>query len=318
MNKVNFFVVGFPRTGTTSLYNFFQTENEIYVPNTKQLYHFEKDFNKIRYKSCKKGLANTYNFDIESYNSFYKNISYEKIIMDITPSYIFSEVAAEEIKKYNSEAKILILLREPISFLMSYFNIVKLNGIETENSLIEGLELEEERKKKKALEHSHEPISFLYYRHLIKYHIHISRFLQLFPKKNIKILVYEEMEKNTKSYLNQILDFMGLESSVTSSIERVNQSSKSLFIDDMSTLRNSRLYIIKKLLPASISGFLTAVVKKLLTKDIAKDEEQYEEVYQVLCNEVKDCVQNTKNLLDEYSHDEVIGKIHKYWNRSQR
>ena len=54
MNKVNFFVVGFPRTGTTSLYNFFDTEDKIYVPNTKQLYHFEKDFNKIRKIQVKK------------------------------------------------------------------------------------------------------------------------------------------------------------------------------------------------------------------------------------------------------------------------
>ena len=36
MKKVNFFVVGFPRTGTTSLYNFFRSEIEIYVPKKKQ------------------------------------------------------------------------------------------------------------------------------------------------------------------------------------------------------------------------------------------------------------------------------------------
>ena len=92
MNKVNFFVVGFPRTGTTSLYNFFDTEDKIYVPNTKQLYHFEKDFNKIRKNSSKKGLADIYNFNIESYNSFFSDISSEKIIVDITPSYIFSKL----------------------------------------------------------------------------------------------------------------------------------------------------------------------------------------------------------------------------------
>ena len=193
---------------------------------------------------------------------------------------------------------------------------MKLNGIETEGSLLEGLKLEVQRKKMIALKHSHEPISFLYYRHLIKYHVHLVRFLQLFPKKSIKIMVYEEMEYDTTSFLKEIFDFMGIESSVPSEIEKVNQSTKSLFIDDMSTLRNSKLYMIKKSLPDSITGHLTALVKRLLTKDIIKNEEQYQVISQILCDEVEYCLHKTLKLLDEYSYNKTICKINKYWNRT--
>ena len=69
-SRVNLFVIGQPKTGTTSLHKYFQRHPDIWTPNQKQLYHFAEDHNSHRQtlqEFRKPYYQRYYNYDIEDY-----------------------------------------------------------------------------------------------------------------------------------------------------------------------------------------------------------------------------------------------------------
>ena len=73
--KVNTFIIGQPRCGTTSLYSYLKLSRDIFLPEQKQLYHFEKDYNEYRmsYGVAKNMMRNYYNFSLEDYHKHFDN-----------------------------------------------------------------------------------------------------------------------------------------------------------------------------------------------------------------------------------------------------
>ena len=57
-SKVNLFIIGQPKTGTTSLYYYLKKHPKIFTPKQKQLYHFAFDFNEFRKKNRNKYYEN--------------------------------------------------------------------------------------------------------------------------------------------------------------------------------------------------------------------------------------------------------------------
>ena len=120
-SKVNFFIVGQPKCGTTSLYHYFKKHNEVFMPDQKQLYFFAKDHNDHRKKYAKFNTdhySKYYNYKFEDYISRFNFQEEINVYGDITPDYIYSKTAPSDIYEYNNNAKILVILREPLSSLL--------------------------------------------------------------------------------------------------------------------------------------------------------------------------------------------------------
>ena len=65
--------------------------------------------------------------------------------------YLFSETAAAEIKAFNPEARILVLLREPVEMMYSIFNYFRFDGNEPLATFQEALEAEPDRRAGRRL-----------------------------------------------------------------------------------------------------------------------------------------------------------------------
>ena len=107
-SKVNLFIIGQPKTGTTSLYYYLKKHPKIFTPKQKQLYHFAFDFNEFRKRNKlmnRNYYQEYYNYSFESYVENFDFNKQNEIYADITPDYIYSENAAENIYKYNPNAK---------------------------------------------------------------------------------------------------------------------------------------------------------------------------------------------------------------------
>ena len=116
MKKVNFFLVGEPKCGTTILYHYFKNHKSLFLSDVKEPSYFCSDFfNEIE------SNKDSYSFrTLNDYHSLYDLKSNKKYLCDFSPGYLFSKVAAENIYKYNKKSKILVLLREPVSFFKKF------------------------------------------------------------------------------------------------------------------------------------------------------------------------------------------------------
>jgi hypothetical protein len=214
MKKVNFFIIGQPKSGTTALYEYFRLHNNIYLPDQKQLYYFATDHNKERMLKKifnKNYYKEYYNYNYKSYLKHFDFSTDHNIYCDITPDYFYSNTAASEIYKYNPDAKIILLLREPISFLKSFHNQMINSNCENIIDFWEAISCEKRRKESSQQFATTCPKRFYYYSELINYMKFIKPYYELF-KGNFKIIIYENFKDDNFKYLDEIYNFIDIDS----------------------------------------------------------------------------------------------------------
>mgnify|MGYP000609629627 CR=1 FL=1 len=142
IKKPNFFIVGAPKCGTTSLNYYLQQHPDIFMSNYNEPHYFGKDLNK---------LNNVHITNINKYMNLFSTVKDEIIIGEKSPYYLFSSLAPLEINKFNPNAKIVIMLRQPTAMIHSMHSQYYYSGNENERSFSKALVLENERKEGKFI-----------------------------------------------------------------------------------------------------------------------------------------------------------------------
>jgi len=234
MRKPNLFIIGNPKSGTTAMYNFLESHPDIYMSPVKEPYYFAKDFisegDSYRQKVHKSWIGQkinewsvTWGYRNESdYLNLFKDAQNEQIIGEATPAYLYSKVAAKEIQKFNPNAKIIAILREPVSFLYSLHAQTYVAGVEDQPNFKKALALEEKRKRgEKIPRHTRCPRCSLYYE-WIKYADHLSRFYKYFNTSQIKIIIFEDFKARNEQIYIETLKFLGVNSEIIPEFKHIN------------------------------------------------------------------------------------------------
>jgi Sulfotransferase domain len=205
-SKVDFFFAGFPKSGTTTFYYLLKLHPEIVVPNIKEINYFNSDHN----RESEKHLGVDY-FQLakseEEYLKFFPGDT-DKIKGDFNPIYIFSEEAPRNIFEHNHTSKILISIREPVSFLRSFHFQSLYNMIEDEPDFLRALSLEESRRAGQNIPRYCHNSFYLQYSFLVEYKKHIKHFTDIFGYDNVKIILFDDIIKNEDTVYQTILRFL--------------------------------------------------------------------------------------------------------------
>ncbi|GAB4234875.1 MAG: hypothetical protein Tsb0034_08770 [Ekhidna sp.] len=149
-----------------------------------------------------------------------------------------SEVAAKNIKAFNPDSKIIIMVRNPADLIYSYFLQNRVNLIETEKSFEKALSLEEARRKETRKSVNGQPIQRLFYSQLAQYKVQISRYLEFFKRDQIHIILFDNLKKDTEKEVRKVFDFLKIDPSTEIKSEVRNQAKRNRsawvqrFIDD--------------------------------------------------------------------------------------
>ncbi|MBV9021071.1 MAG: sulfotransferase [Ktedonobacteraceae bacterium] len=208
MNKMpNFFIVGAARSGTTSLDQYFRQHPEIYMAPNKEMHYFAVN----QFPSCFKGpgdesLNKMIVRDEVQYRQFFANTAGKKVIGEASAFYLCFPGTAEQIAQAVPDAKIIVILREPVARAYSAYMLLVRDGRET-LGFAESLSLEEERKRGEF-----EPM--WWYRELSLYYKQVKRYLDVFGTQQVKVVLYDELFTNSKSVLWDIFNFLGVKEDV--------------------------------------------------------------------------------------------------------
>lgn len=204
--KVDFFFVGFPKSGTTTYYHLLKSHPEIFVPDIKEINFFNTDYN----QEVRKRLGADYFQLADSeadYLSFF-NDSAGRIMGDFNPINIFSRDAPVNIFNHNPMAKILIAIREPVSFLRSFHFQSLYNMIEDEPDFLRALSLEDRRRAGENIPRYCPNPFHLMYSFLVEYADHIKHFVDVFGADNIKLVLFDDIAKDEDKIYRDILRFL--------------------------------------------------------------------------------------------------------------
>ncbi len=266
-NKPNLFILGAPKAGTTFLFEKLKNSNDFFFPKLKELNYFS--FNDLNEKS----YYNDYKVNtLDKYLSFYKNTESAKYVIDGSVSYFTSENALKDIASFNTESKIIIILRNPIQRAFSHYQMDKRMGYATKNF--------KDYLKDNNDRHYHEYVeNSLYFKN-----IEIAS--KYFEKKNIIILTLEEISKN----LDRLSLFLQLDLEIISKKElgekiNENKAPKNFLGRIMQKNRNLvsilKIFIPKKISDKIKSPFYGEAKKEFIT------EEDYLLIYGILKEDIE-------------------------------
>ncbi len=302
--KPNLFIVGNPKSGTTALYHFLKQHPDIYMSPIKESGYFCKDFHRESDKFH--GKKKFYNYRTEKKYLELFDSKKEKIIGEATPSYLYSEVAAGEIYKFNKHAKIIILLRNPIDYIYSLYNHNRRNFAEDARDLETALKLEKERKKSKRVPKYAKLPSILFYFDRIKYANQVRRFLNFFGN-NVKIIIYEDFKKDNKKTYNEIVDFLKVSSNFKPNFKLHHQNTTNRLNWLRKLIYHPSLVKVFGSLPPSIHAILSKKFRELTSKPAQKvnlSKTTKENIKKSIINEVRkiDTLLNT-DLLKKWNFE---------------
>jgi hypothetical protein len=221
MKKPNLFLAGLPRSGTSSMHAYLKQHPDIFMTAIKEPNYFARDFHKESDDYHNKQLYFPYRTK-DQYLRLYKSWNNEKIAGEASWTNLYSKIAAKGIHQFNPNAKIIIALREPVSFLYSYHSAATFALGESIQDFKKALSAEVERKNGKYLGKRVIAPSWLFYSEFVKYADHVQRYLSLFNNDQIRIILFDELKQNTAGVYNIILKFLDVPSDFSPEFNIVN------------------------------------------------------------------------------------------------
>ena len=201
IKRPNFFFVGHTRSGTTSLKEELEQHPEIY-------FYYPKSWQK---PNGPFGFESSFKNEEEFLEEF-RGVK-EKRVGQKRGDYLSCPWAAERIKKFSPNAKIIMTLRNPIDVMYSlHATMLYRETVEDIEDFGEALKMEEERKKKygyKVIPKKYHP--HMLYRETVRYSQQVKRYFKLFGEENVKVTIFDEYIKNKSSTLRDILKFLDVD-----------------------------------------------------------------------------------------------------------
>lgn len=221
---IDFVIVGEPKSGTTALADFLAQHPEICFSTPKEPHYFARDLLAESDKFHNKPVyypART----PEEYRKLFKPAAGEHLFGEASTGYLYSKTAAKNIYQHNPDTKIIVLLREPVSFLHSLHTQYVNEAVENETDFGQALALETERRRDwSAVPKNCRVPSYLYYSERIEYAKQLKRFLDVFPAGQLLILTNEEFRDDNAGVYKKVVEFLSIDASFTPTFASVHNS----------------------------------------------------------------------------------------------
>lgn len=215
INKPNLFIAGGPKCGTTAMVEFLRTHPDIFISEPKEINFFADDMQRIKFVD-----------NLKDYNNLFKKATGKKIISDASIFYLYSKDAIKNIYKYNPDAKILLMLRNPLEMVPSFHSQILFTDEEDTEDFGDALELETLRKRGKNIPRLNRVPKLLFYSEIAKFAEQIEVLRQFFTEEQIKIVLFDDFKRSNRETYLDVLNFLGLEDDGRIEFPRVNESKK--------------------------------------------------------------------------------------------
>jgi hypothetical protein len=153
----------------------------------------------------------------EEYLAHFEGAGPVKRIGEATTSYLYSKTAAREIKAFNPDARIIIMLRHPVEAISSLHEHYVRHGSEPALELEEAI-ADEPRRLRLLQEGTQMPC----YRDQVRYAEQVERYLDAFGRDRVHVVIFSEFVADTATY-RRTLSFLGVDPAIQPDFTRENQ-----------------------------------------------------------------------------------------------
>jgi hypothetical protein len=260
----DFFIVGHQKCGTTALYAMLRNHPQIFMPARKEPRYFATDLrSRFPARSPETRRLRT----LDGYLSLFAEASSDQLLGEASPQYLRSRAAPAGIADLRPDARIIAILREPVSFVRSFHLQMVESDVEPQSDLRKAVALEEARRQGKRIPRRCHVPSELQYSDHVRYVEQLRRFHAVFPPEQVLVLIYEDFRRDNEATVRTVLRFLEVDD--TAPIETIDtkplKAVRSLHLHQLaSAARTARLNPVEA---GAVGRAVHALTPKLLRSD---------------------------------------------------
>lgn len=194
--KVDFVICGTQKGGTSALDAYLRAHHQICMANTKEVHFFDNE--------------DTFRDNAPDYSLYHTAFSPEpshELVGEATPIYMYWHDAPRRMWQYNPNMKLIVILRNPIERAYSHWNMERSRDAEA-LSFWEAIKSETQRCRE-SLPYQHRVYSYIDRGFYLE---QLRRLSTYFMKEQILILRNEELKSKPHETLQNVCDFLGVNS----------------------------------------------------------------------------------------------------------
>lgn len=199
----------------------------------------------------------------EEYLKLFANDHGARVGGESSVSYLYVPGTAERIREFNPEMKLIVSLRNPVDRAWSSFNAAKSYGTEPLKTLAEGLAAEPQRIQEDGS-------ILLRYRDLGLYSSQLARYYEVFPRDQIKVILYEDFVQEPERVVRELCEFIGVSPDFQMDPDlRSNETRRPNDANPLHNLVSNQNFVrsaLRKLLPMSARQRLREIVRYTMFK----------------------------------------------------
>lgn len=198
--KPDFFIVGAPKSATTSMVHYLAQHPEIFIPLREPRF-FGSDI-----------THDGPHISYEDYIALFDGVMDERRVGEKSVWYLYSRTAAAEIHAFNPDARILVQLRNPADMLHSlHGQFVNTSGRESIAEFEKALAAEPDRRAGRRLPAGVPSAEHLLYSEIPRYFTQLQRYLRLFPREQIHVVLHDDLQRDPGAVYREVLRFLDVD-----------------------------------------------------------------------------------------------------------
>jgi hypothetical protein len=185
------------------MFHYLSSHPDVYMSDRKEMHFFGSDLN---------FGPQIYRRSLEAYLAEYESRNGQCRAGEASVWYLLSKTAASEIKAFNPDANIIIMLRDPVELLHSMYYMFRYDGNEHLESFEEALAAENLRRSGRLTTRQTYFAQGLVYHEIVRFTEQVQRYFDTFGRERVHVIIYDDFAADTAATYCEALEFLGVDS----------------------------------------------------------------------------------------------------------
>ena len=218
MPTPNFFLIGAPKCGTTSMADWLSQNRQVFVSTPKEPAYFSTDVDQSRYGS------------LAAYEALFDAANDEhRAIGEASTHYLWSAVAVPRILEYNPEARFIVMLRSPLAMARSVHAHNLRNAREDLADFAAAWRAQDERRRGTRIPRGCPSPNVLQYGEICRLGAQVERLFSFVERDQVHVVLLEDMQADPARSYSEVAAFLGVEPTPLPSFTPRNVRSEARF-----------------------------------------------------------------------------------------
>ncbi len=244
----SFYIVGAAKCGTTSLWAHLRKHPQVFLPKMKEPHFFSDSLVPVPSKDADLHCPG----ELDRYLSLYTGSEKFRAVGDASASYLWDESAARNIHKARPDARVIIMLRDPVDRAFSHYLMYRYLGLEKRPPL-QALQGDYNGEDKNWW-------TSRVYVELGLYCAQVKRYLNTFGSDQVAVFLFDDLKRKPEELFSKIARHIGVDPELLdkSEVSRPENSYKRARFPLLHQMAKSSLSreLRHKILPQSVSTWL--------------------------------------------------------------